>query len=416
MEECCVCLGDITDACRAPCGHKFCRQCILKALGRKPPEWSGSCPLCRTHISVYNLRDASGVQLATLDVGTIFGCVFVQSGRVGLASYHFDAEEDCYISYASAPWTLDDGSPPPAKKPWADARYDAETCTFRGVITWDPPFQGDVKWDYEIIFAEDFAGVIGGRVVGTSADGSIVTTPFSAPWEGHWDQHLAYLRWTPPSSTIFGSIYVQGTLYSGVLEGIASYHFDSEDYCYISYTNAPIDWKLDDGSELPARKQFNDASYNANTRTFQGVVMWDTPIGGALKWKYEMVFAEDLRSICDGQMQPYGPNGRRLLVCAFGAPRQRVVRHFGDPRQSLYYVQKPEVLTLSKRLRAQLLMLADSAQQDQFQRMPGNFAVADGNHSRGNDASTAEAEGIGRAALGREAPEAASAAPRCTIS
>mmetsp|Transcript_2814 Transcript_2814/g.4806 ORF Transcript_2814/g.4806 Transcript_2814/m.4806 type:complete len:198 (-) Transcript_2814:234-827(-) len=49
---------------------------------------------------------------------TIFGQAYIQGGRVGLASYHFDIEEGekkPYISYACAPynWRLHDGNKPP---------------------------------------------------------------------------------------------------------------------------------------------------------------------------------------------------------------------------------------------------------------------------------------------------------------
>ena len=52
----------------------------------------------------------------------------------GLASYHFNSLEDCYISYDAAPetWRLDDGCRPPSKKPWEEVSYDPETRIFRG--------------------------------------------------------------------------------------------------------------------------------------------------------------------------------------------------------------------------------------------------------------------------------------------
>jgi len=359
--ECCVCLGPITDPCTAPCQHVFCRRCILDVLEAKPPEWSGLCPLCRVHLSVYNLRDATGTFLATPKVHTPFGCIFVQSGCLGLASYHFDAEDDCYISYSNVPdtWRLSDGSPPPSKKTWAEARYDPKTYTFHGVIEWDPPFGSDVRWDYEIVFLEDFTAIVGGRVLSTSSGGSTTTISYNSPWEDNWEQSLAYVRWTPPPSTIFGSVYVQGLSYAPFLEGIASYHFDSEDDCYISYTNAPDDWQLADGSRPPVKKHFVDISFDTSTRTFRGVVEWDPPFGGDVRWEYEMVFSEDFGSICGGQMQPYAALSRsgRLLRGAllFWLPYRpdmtaRPVHRYGDPADGdrvpnkMYYVRKPGVL------------------------------------------------------------------------
>lgn len=336
-------------------------MCIMGALGTRPPEWSGSCPLCRKHISVYNLRDLRGKQLASADVQSIYGCIFVQQGGKGKASYHFDSEEECYISYESAPpvWRLDDGSRPPPKKKWNHTSFDAETLTFRGVIFWDPAFNGETRWDYEITFAEDFAGIVGGRVTSVQVSGTEKVTPFLPPWEESRDPHLAYYRWSPPCTTIFGSVYVQGLSYVGWLEGIASYHFDAEDDCYISYTNAPSDWLLDNGAHPPAKKPFEHASYDPASRTFRGAVNWDPSFGGSVRWEYTLVFSEDLRSISGGSMRPFGPGGTRQPECLFGNPWSIL----GHSDRILCYVQKPSVLSLSQRVRAEL-MLAERPQEE----------------------------------------------------
>mmetsp|Transcript_32775 Transcript_32775/g.59920 ORF Transcript_32775/g.59920 Transcript_32775/m.59920 type:complete len:370 (+) Transcript_32775:56-1165(+) len=355
MTECCICLGVFQDRCDAPCGHAYCRDCILHVLGSSAPEWSGNCPLCRSHISVYNLRDSSGERLAKPAVESIYGCIFVQAGKLGAASYHFDSEEDCYISYADAPpfWLLDDGNTPPVKKPWSEAVYDKESLTFTGVIHWDPPFQGDVRWDYEIVFAEDLSGVVGGKVVSTAASGSRSQTPFTAPWDLSWDRGLAYLRWTPPPSSIFGSVYVQGTMYASFLEGVASYHFISEEECYISYSNAPSIWRLDDGSRPPVQKPFREVRYDAARRTFRATVTWDPPFMGQSRWEYEMVFSEDYSCICGGRLQAQGVGGAPLPDMSFqnpiGLQDQRRVAGRG-----LYYVKKPGALVLSEHARTLL--------------------------------------------------------------
>lgn len=310
--------------------------------------------MCRAHISVYNLRDTTGSRLVTPEVGTIFGSVFVQHGGLGCASYHFDAENDCYISYDSAPdnWRCDDGSRPPAKKPWKEAFYEAETLTFHGVIEWDTPFAGDSKWVYRIVFAEDFVAVVGGEVICTATDGSTHIQKFSVPWEDNWDHNLAYLRWTPPSTTIFGSVYVQGPMYNFFLEGIASYHFDAEDDCYISYFNAPSEWCLADGSSPPRKKPFTNTSFDADTRTFRGVVSWDPLFAGAARWEYVITFSDDFSCICGGSMLPYGPDGAKQRFQYFADPRQW--QQWPRVRGDLCYVQKPPVLTMSAQLRAQM--------------------------------------------------------------
>jgi len=56
-------------------------------------------------------------------------------------------------------------------------------------------------------------------------------------------------------------------------------------------------------------------------------------------------------------MVPYGPGGVRQAEHTFGNPGS-ILRQYGD--RMLYYVQKPSVLTLSQRMRAEL-MIADRA-------------------------------------------------------
>ena len=44
-KECAICLEEIgnTNSCVTPCGHKFCFNCMVKALKQKD-----TCPMCRT--------------------------------------------------------------------------------------------------------------------------------------------------------------------------------------------------------------------------------------------------------------------------------------------------------------------------------------------------------------------------------
>lgn len=351
MPECPICLGNVDDPCVAPCSHVYCCHCIVQVLLSRPPEWAGSCPLCRTHISVYNLRN-NGQLLVEPEVQNLWGCVFVQYGKLGLASYHFNSLEDCYISYDAAPetWRLDDGCRPPSKKPWEEVSYDPESRIFRGVIRWDPPFRGNSKWVYRMEFSEDFAGITGGEVV-CSGGSEATTQSYLAPWIHDWERHLSYLRWTPPPATMFGSVFVQGTSYSSVLEGVASYHFDSPERCYISYANAPESWLLDDGSKPPRQKNFELMSYEPSSRTFKGTIRWPQGFDGAVRWVYTIVFSEDFEQISDGKVQPYGSRG-----CPMAG------QHFGNPSGPLqlsasvmYYVRKPSALAASARIQQRFL-------------------------------------------------------------
>ena len=112
----------------------------------------------------------------------------MQFGRLGLASYHFRAADDCYISYEDAPpsWRLDNGESPPAVKRFDSPSWDAATRTFTGVIDWsENTFHGDARWEYTIVFSEDFRHVSGGEVRAFDAAGE----PKATHRYGH---HLHY--------------------------------------------------------------------------------------------------------------------------------------------------------------------------------------------------------------------------------
>jgi hypothetical protein len=277
--------------------------------------------------------------LATPSITALYGTTFVQHEQLGVASYHFESPSNCYISYASAPalWRLDDGSALPEKKPFTNTSYEAETRTFKGVVEWDPPFAGETRWEYEMVFSDDFAAIVSGAVHTNALRGDAPTT-FLSPWDETEAQHghgLLYLRWTPAPTSIFGIVYVQGFAYAALLEGLASYHFESPTNCYISYASAPALWRLDDGSALPEKKPFTNTSYEADTRTFKGVVEWDPPFAGETRWEYEMVFSDDFNRVVGGSMTASSGN-----VKPFADP----ARARGASRGSLLYVRKPAVL------------------------------------------------------------------------
>eukprot|EP00445_Apocalathium_hangoei_P016273 CAMPEP_0203893108 /NCGR_PEP_ID=MMETSP0359-20131031/36221_1 /ASSEMBLY_ACC=CAM_ASM_000338 /TAXON_ID=268821 /ORGANISM="Scrippsiella Hangoei, Strain SHTV-5" /LENGTH=336 /DNA_ID=CAMNT_0050815201 /DNA_START=99 /DNA_END=1110 /DNA_ORIENTATION=+ len=299
----------------------------------------GPCPMCRRPLSVFSLvQESSGEPLARPEVSTIFGQCFYQHGGLGIASYHFDSEEDCYISYSEAPanWRLDDRSRPPARKPFLEHSWDPATRTFRGRVEWDPKFSGNSRWDYEMVFADDFSSIVGGSVTADQSD----VTPFCDPWSPQdGERGLHYLRWVPPPESIFGGVYIQGPAYRHSAEGIASYHFVAEDVCYISYASAPSNWRLDDGSMPPARKPFTETSYDSATRTFRGTVSWDPPWQGDVRWEYVMAFSEDFEHIDGGSMTPFDASGSPKPPYIFCTERQ--IRHVPKP---LLYTRKPQVL------------------------------------------------------------------------
>merc|ERR1712226_141049 len=102
------------------------------------------------------------------DSDSALGSVYIQSLGLGAASYHIgNKASESYISYENAPssWKRKDGSKPPAKKYFDNATYDTEKKTFKGTINWGQnTMSGFAKWEYEIIFSEDFETVKGGTV------------------------------------------------------------------------------------------------------------------------------------------------------------------------------------------------------------------------------------------------------------
>ena len=118
----------------------------------------------------------------------------------------------------------------------------------------------------------------------------------------------------PQVSSIFGSVYLQRGA-----PGVAAYHFVSPEECFISYESAPSEWRLEDGSAPPARKHFEAASYDADSRTFRGTIDWgDNPFGGSARWEYTMVFSSNFSSIEGGQVRAFRADGSESTPHRFG--------------------------------------------------------------------------------------------------
>ena len=329
--ECPICMAPLESACRTPCGHTFCAECLTRSFPAETPAAAGSCPLCRRAISLYSTVSVeSALPLRVPAVATIFGSTYLQGGKPGVAAYHFDAEADCYISYEHAPpgWRLDDGSSPPAKKPFLNPKYDPATRTFTGTIEWSEATinGGDARWEYTMIFSESLEIIAGGGSRRLGADGAE---------RGANDFVDSLVYWRQPGAaaptTLSGLCFVQG----GSV-GLASYHFVGEgaaDASYISYEHAPADWALDDGTRPPSRKPFLSPSYDAATRTFTAAVDWSpTSFGGDARWAYTMVFDETLEAIVGGQVQSFKADGSEGAPIPFGdaqRPASALARLFG---------------------------------------------------------------------------------------
>ena len=111
----------------------------------------------------------------------LWGNIFCQGGRVGLASYHFVGPSEAYISYehtATSQWPpLDNGMPIPSRVAFHNTRQ-SDPHTFCGQICWLEDFgttwQGCRRWDYEMRFDPQFLCIVSGAV-------HSVTDDFGAP-------------------------------------------------------------------------------------------------------------------------------------------------------------------------------------------------------------------------------------------
>ena len=91
--ECPICFTNPpTNPCRTQCSHVFCEECFTRAL---PVDAPGNCPLCRARVSLYTTSCiTSGACLRVPDVTTIIGCNYLQTGQEGVASYHFESDDE----------------------------------------------------------------------------------------------------------------------------------------------------------------------------------------------------------------------------------------------------------------------------------------------------------------------------------
>jgi len=263
--------------------------------------------------------------LETPPISSPYGQVYLQGGSLGVASYHFDSATDpsgTYISYSNAPssWKLEDGSAPPIKKPFTNAKYDENTRTFTGDIAWDEsPFMGDTLWSYTMVFSETFAIIEAGMMVSDKG----ATTKFP--------DELVYWR-QADTTTCVGNVFCQGI----DAIGVASYHFSQGvDKAYISYENAPAEWLLDDGVRAPPKKAFEKPVYDESTRTFTGEIVWDEGWNRCFKWKYTMVFSSDFKIIEEGSCDKCGKEGEDMGSDLFGRREVLSYRIFDEARAAM---------------------------------------------------------------------------------
>ncbi|CAJ1346665.1 unnamed protein product [Effrenium voratum] len=120
---------------------------------------------------------------------------------------------------------------------------------------------------------------------------------------------MCRLRKRPGAADMVGQVYIQ----DGGGLGSASYHFEPQG-SYISYESAlsTAFSPLDDGSQPPATKAFENTSFDKDTQTFRGTINWaPRSWRGDQRWEYEMVFSADYESIVGGGVTavPADPGG-----------------------------------------------------------------------------------------------------------
>jgi len=126
-------------------------------------------------------------------------------------------------------------------------------------------------------------------------------------------------------TTIFGRVYTSA---DDKELGIGSYHFISNSASYISYENEickdcypRLDGhRFGPGKRLPEKMAFQDASFDAASRTFRGWVSFSREglfrdevftVDGIEREVYEMVFSPDLTCIIDGSCKFFQPNASK---------------------------------------------------------------------------------------------------------
>jgi len=172
-------------------------QWIRETIGDIPPpttQWFGPTGLFYRRLGLTEDESVSRPQYHT---ESIWGNVFIQSFRVGLASYHFINEggtelDGAYISYENplcSNWPpLDNGSTVPGRVPFSNIEWDPSTRIFQGTIEWENRYettwQGCTKWRYKMVFDTEYICILSGSVKSSHEIGSTVERDMSTFGEG----------------------------------------------------------------------------------------------------------------------------------------------------------------------------------------------------------------------------------------
>ena len=102
---------------------------------------------------------------------------------------------------------------------------------------------------------------------------------------------------------------IMGQKYRRVIkfDGWYSLHFDPEGP-YIDHSKTPKDWIMDDGTH-PQRLPFTNWTYDAETRHFEGYIVFQSPYFGLSQYFYNLTFRDDFLDISEGVRQGFNTDG-----------------------------------------------------------------------------------------------------------
>lgn len=127
----------------------------------------------------------------------------------------------------------------------------------------------------------------------------------------------------PPSLPVKEEAILKGKVYVQKFGlGFASYHFDTEENVYISYSAFPSNIVLDNNKAFPRTKNFINIEFDYDNRIFIGTIDWSSPEGttvnGAERWVYRMVFNNQYTKIESGTSESYDANSNLMATYIFG--------------------------------------------------------------------------------------------------
>jgi hypothetical protein len=272
---------------------------------------------------------------------------------VGVASYHFDSDQDVYVHYCNHPLgNLDDGSPVPPKKSFTTMSYDPDTRELKAKLDWTPAsFDGIATLDYTMVFNAALDAVVDGHIVAYDKMGNTIGQQNFGCW--HYRRVNMEKGVTCVDKFKVQGVFVQSAdpecvgsnpdLAAGYLTvGKASLHLDSPTDIYVRHCSDNVT-VLDDGSPLPDRKPLINTTYNSMLNELSAVVDWSpTSLHGVSRLEYNLGFSDDYGHIVRGDVKGFSNSGRIISQTPFGCWHYKRVSK--QVNASCAYTPAPEEL------------------------------------------------------------------------